>query len=145
MTTIKGIKKAVSFINGQCVFSRIYLNTKTNKVVAFQYANANSSTIFQDPYIKEIGKWSSRDGKISMEDIKEMIQSSKSVEQRVLESYFDEEVTEIRIPEYKVNGKWYQVLPVSFLDTEEEKGELEFVKECPTYEYEGIDYYIIEQ
>jgi len=70
-----------------------------------------------------------------------------SIETAVLEKYFDEKVTEIKngYQDYYIHGHWYQVRPTSFMDMEDEEGELGWIKDCPVCEYEGIEYYIIEQ
>lgn len=74
MKTIKGIKKAVSFLNKQCVFGRIYLNTKTNEVIAMQYADVNSYTQFDDSNIIYICQYNAREGKIDMKTLREKIE-----------------------------------------------------------------------
>lgn len=60
----------------------------------------------------------------------------------VLENYFGTNVEETRSVEAKINGKWYQVVPVDEADNNEE---LSFVTENPVHEFEGKEYYIVEQ
>jgi len=69
----------------------------------------------------------------------------KNLEQKAIEGYFDEEVTKMKNGEFFINGHWYQVRPTSFMNTEDPNGEFSWVLDCPTYEYNGIEYFIIEQ
>ena len=71
--------------------------------------------------------------------------TTKSLEQRILEEYFNAPVEKVKNEEYYIEGHWYQVRPTSILDTESEESDLNWIKNCPVQLYEKKLYYIIEQ
>jgi len=72
--------------------------------------------------------------------------NGKTIEQKVLESYFDSEVEKVEYgTDYYINGHWYQVRDAEDFEDVEDEDEFGWIKNEPKYLFEDKYYYIIEQ